>query len=169
MELPLRLSWTKASMYTAGNISPCRDWKITCIVGTWPLEFMCPGTRYTCRLALMSSPAMYVTGWHYDTYIVTITGIFMAIIYLLIYTLLSLYISNSGSAKNSLDVSAPGLSPWIFSWTCFLWTPLCHVYIPYSDILQRSSRLCNWLSLRRLVPWIKHLPLYVGPLFGNLV
>ena len=31
---------------------------------------------------------------------------------------------------NSLDISAPGHSPWILDWTCFLWTPLCHVYIP---------------------------------------
>ena len=27
------------------------------------------------------------------------------------------------------------------------------------DILQGSFRFCNWLSLRRLVPWINHLPL----------
>ena len=27
-----------------------------------------------------------------------------------------------------------------------------------SDILQRSFKLCNWLSLRRLVSWIHHLP-----------
>ena len=32
---------------------------------------------------------------------------------------------------NSLDVSAPGHSPWILDWACFHWTPLCHVYIPY--------------------------------------
>ena len=42
---------------------------------------------------------------------------------------------------------------------CFLWTSLCLVYIPYySDVLQGSSRLCNWLSLWRFVPWINHLP-----------
>ena len=33
-----------------------------------------------------------------------------------------------------------------------------HVYIPYCDILQRSSRLYNWLSLRSFVSWINHLP-----------
>ena len=32
---------------------------------------------------------------------------------------------------NSLDVSAPGHSPWILDWTCYLRTLLCHVYIPY--------------------------------------
>ena len=32
---------------------------------------------------------------------------------------------------NSLDVSTLGYSPWILDWTCFLRTPLCHVYIPY--------------------------------------
>ena len=60
--------------------------------------------------------------------------------------------------QNSLDVSAPGHSPWILNWTSYLWTPLSHVYIPYWDILQGSSRLCNWLSLWRLVPWINHSP-----------
>ena len=38
--------------------------------------------------------------------------------------------------RNSLDVSAPGHSPWILDWACYLRTPLCHVYIPYQDILQ---------------------------------
>ena len=57
---------------------------------------------------------------------------FMAINYLLIYTLGFLYINSSGSANvQPLDVSAPGHSPWILNWTCFLFTPLCHVYIPY--------------------------------------
>ena len=44
--------------------------------------------------------------------VVTITGIFMAINYLLIYTLGFLYISNSGSANAQL----PGcFCPWTFS------------------------------------------------------
>ena len=57
-------------------------------------------------------------------------------------------------------VSAPGqtFSLNIGLNTSFLRTPLCHVYIPYYDFLQGSSRLCNWLSLLRLVPWIYHLP-----------
>ena len=62
------------------------------------------------------------------------------------------------------------ISPWILDWTCYLWTPLCHVYIPYKDILQGSSRLCNWLSLRRLVSWINPLPPVCWSIFfGNLV
>ena len=32
---------------------------------------------------------------------------------------------------NSLDVSAPGHSPWILDWPCYVWTPLCNVYIPH--------------------------------------
>ena len=32
------------------------------------------------------------------------------------------------------------------------------VYIPDQDILQGYFRLCDWLSLRCLVPWIKYLP-----------
>ena len=37
-------------------------------------------------------------------------------------------------------------------------TPLCHIKLLNLDILQGSFRLCNWLSLRRLVTWINHLP-----------
>ena len=37
-------------------------------------------------------------------------------------------------------------------------TPLCHIKQLNLDILQGSFRLCNWLSLRRLVSWINHLP-----------
>ena len=37
-------------------------------------------------------------------------------------------------------------------------TPLCHIKLLNLDILQGSFRLCNWLSLRRLVSWINHLP-----------
>ena len=37
-------------------------------------------------------------------------------------------------------------------------TPLCHILLLNLDILQGSFRLCNWLSLRRLVSWINHLP-----------
>ena len=33
-----------------------------------------------------------------------------------------------------------------------------YVTSSYLDILQGSFRLCNWLSLRRLVSWINHLP-----------
>ena len=36
-------------------------------------------------------------------------------------------------------------------------------------ILQESSRLCNWLSLRCLVPWINHLPPVCWSTFGILV
>ena len=37
-------------------------------------------------------------------------------------------------------------------------TLLCHIWLLNLDILQGSFRLCNWLSLRRLVSWINHLP-----------
>ena len=37
-------------------------------------------------------------------------------------------------------------------------TPLCYIQLLNLDILQGSFRLCNWLSLRRLVSWINHLP-----------
>ena len=35
---------------------------------------------------------------------------------------------------------------------------MSHLAILNLDILQGSFRLCNWLSLRRLVSWINHLP-----------
>ena len=62
-----------------------------------------------------------------------------------------------------------GHSLWMLDWTCYLRTPLCHVQMFYWDILQGSSRLCNWLSLRCLVLWINYLAQNGGPLFGNLV
>ena len=61
-------------------------------------------------------------------------------------------------SPTSQDVSVPGLASRILDWTGFYRTSLCHIYIPYWDILQGSSRLCNWLSLRCLGPWINHLP-----------
>ena len=36
---------------------------------------------------------------------------------------------------------------------------IVHHEVPLNlDILQGSFRLCKWLSLRRLVSWINHLP-----------
>ena len=66
--------------------------------------------------------------------VVTITGIFMAINYLLIYTLGFLYISNSGSANSQL----PGcFFPWTFSLNIglnmFPLDPLCHVAFPTGE------------------------------------
>ena len=58
----------------------------------------------------------------------------------------------------SQDVFAPGPSFRTLDSTCHHWTPLCHIYIFGWDILQGSFRLCDWLSLRRLVSWINHLP-----------
>ena len=37
-------------------------------------------------------------------------------------------------------------------------TPWCYIWLLNLDILQGNFRLCNWLSLRRLVSWINHLP-----------
>ena len=89
--------------------------------------------------------------------VVTISGIFMAIIFIL-NCLGFPKQGSSGSANTYLDVSAPGHSLWILDWTCYLRTPLCHVYSPNQHILQGSSIVCNWLSLWRLVPRINHLP-----------
>ena len=66
--------------------------------------------------------------------VVSITGIFMVINYLLIYTLGFLYISSSGSANTQL----PGcFCPWTFSLniglSMFLWTMSClHSLLRYS-------------------------------------
>ena len=52
----------------------------------------------------------------------------------------------------------PGLSFRISDSTRCHQTPLCHIWLLNLDILNGSFRLCNWLSLRRLVSWINHLP-----------
>ena len=51
-----------------------------------------------------------------------------------------------------------GLYHKISDWTCHHRTPLCFPCILHYDIRQGSSRLCNWLSLWCMVPWINHLP-----------
>ena len=56
------------------------------------------------------------------------------------------------------DVSVPGPSFRISDSTWCHWTPVCHILLLNLVILQGSFRLCNWLSLRRLVSWINHLP-----------
>ena len=57
---------------------------------------------------------------------------FMAINYFLNYTLGFLYLSSPVSANAQLpECFALGHFPWVLDWICFLWTPLCHVYIPY--------------------------------------
>ena len=58
----------------------------------------------------------------------------------------------------SQDVSVPGPSFRISDSTWCHRTPLSHIQLLNLDILQGSFRLCNWLSLRRLVSWINHLP-----------
>ena len=58
----------------------------------------------------------------------------------------------------SQDVFVPGPSLRILDSTRCQRTPLCHILLLNLDILQGSFRLCNWLSLRRLVSLINHLP-----------
>ena len=48
-------------------------------------------------------------------------------------------------------------------------TPLCHNHILIYDILLGSSRLCNWLALWCLVPWINYLPHVCCSTFWKLV
>ena len=46
---------------------------------------------------------------------------------------------------------------------------VCDLPSHVEHVLQESSRLCNWLSLRCLVPWINHLPPVCWSTFGILV
>ena len=52
--------------------------------------------------------------------------------------------------------------PWTFfqniGFNTVLTDLLCHILLLNLDILQGSFRLCNWLSLRRVVSWINYLP-----------
>ena len=70
---------------------------------------------------------------------------------------------------NSLDVSAPGHSPWILDWTCFLSTP----YVMFTFPTRIFYRAVPGFATDCLCGvWCRGLttcPLYVGPLFGNLV
>ena len=67
-------------------------------------------------------------------------------------------IMNRALVPLAQDVFVPGPSLRILDSTRCQRTPLCHILLLNLDILQGSFRLCNWLSLRRLVSWINHLP-----------
>ena len=54
-------------------------------------------------------------------------------------------------------LSTHGPSFRILDWACHHRTPLCQIRNRNKDILQGSFRLCDWFSLRCLVPWINHL------------
>ena len=73
-------------------------------------------------------------------------------------TTLWYYVFGVLQSLTSLDVSVPGPSFRISDSTWCHRTPLCHNKLLNLDILQGSFRLCNWLSLWRLVSWINHLP-----------
>ena len=93
---------------------------------------------------------------------------FMAINYPLFYTWGFLYISSSGSANAQLpEYFRLWHSPWILDWTCFLLTPLCHVLynIFYKGVPGFATDFPCGVWCRELTA----CPLYVGPLFGNLV
>ena len=68
-------------------------------------------------------------------------------------------------SQNSHFVPGPSLR--ILDSTRCQRTPLCHILLLNLDILQGSFRLCNWLSLRRLVSWINHLPPACWSTFRN--
>ena len=63
-----------------------------------------------------------------------------------------------GSAIISLNVSAPGFLSLNIESDMLLSDSFvsCSDYL--HDIMQGSSRFCNWISLRWLVPWIHYLP-----------
>ena len=100
------------------------------------------------------------------TIVVTIIGIVMANDYFLNFNLGFLYLSSSGSANVQmfppLDIL---LTYWIEHVTC----GLLYVIFTFPNRIFYSSRLCNWLSLRRLVPWTNICLLYVGHLYRHLI
>ena len=102
--------------------------------------------------------------------VVTIIGIFMTINYLFIYTLGFLYISSSGSANAQLHGC---FRPWTFSFLLIEHISFGLLYVMFTfptRILYRgvpgfaTDCLCG-VCCRGLTT----CPLYVGPLFGNLV
>ena len=127
--------------------------------------------RYSCHYFL-DRILFHRDFHHFIMIVVTITGIFMAINYLLIYTIGFLYISKSGSANAPL----PGcFCPWTFSLNIGLsMFPLdsC-IYVMFTfptRIFYRGvpgfATECPWGV------WCRGLttcPLYVGPLFANRV
>ena len=70
-------------------------------------------------------------------------------------------------------------TPWVFSplnilleyWIEHVTFGLLYVVFTFPTGIScwGSSRLCVWLSLQRLMPWINHLPLVCWSTFWNLV
>ena len=97
--------------------------------------------------------------------VVIIIGIAVVIHYFLNYNFCFLYLSNSGAANAQLSGC---FCPWTFSLYIGLNMLPLDSFMSCLHSLQRystgDSTLCNWLSLRRMVPWINRLVHF----FGNL-
>ena len=161
--------------------SLCHDMDIgTCGIVHWsaaPHDCIANRTGFWVNVVLVLNAIRY--SCHYSLYIiiyfimivVTITGIFMALNYLLIYTFVFLYISKSGSANAQL----PGcFCPWTFSLNIGLrMFPLDSLYVMFTSptrIFYR--RVPGFATDCPCGVWCRGLttcPLYFGPLFGNLV
>ena len=96
--------------------------------------------------------------------VVTIIGIFMAINYLLIYTLGFLYISSSGSENAQLPEC---FRPWTFSLNIGL------NMFPLDSFISCLHSLLGYYTgefpALQLIVLVAFGALYVGPLFENLV
>ena len=102
--------------------------------------------------------------------VANVIGFLCPLLFILTYVFLSfLKLCSFGSAATHL----PGcFCPWTFSLNIVLnKLPLNpFVMLRFStSVIYRGFRLCNWLSLWCLVPWINHLPPTCSVLFGNLV
>ena len=90
--------------------------------------------------------------------VVTLIGIYLALLFILNY-MFRLSVSSSDSANAHL----PGcFRPWIFHLNIGLNMLPSDSFVSCLDYLLGYSTgaglICNWLSLRCLVPWINHLP-----------
>ena len=94
-----------------------------------------------------------VTRANYDKF-----SVFFSISIKLVSVDLNCWLTHRGLVTPYQDVFVPGPFLRILDSTRCQRTPLCHILLLNLDILQGSFRLCNWLSLRRLVSWINHLP-----------
>ena len=122
------------------------------------------GLFYGCALVWFWVPlgapvTISLIYFYFIMIVVTIIGIFLPIHYFSNYTLGILYLSSAGSANAQL----PGcFRSWTFSLNIGLNMSPMDAFMSCLDSILGyfigSSRLCNWLSLRRLVPWINHLP-----------
>ena len=131
-------------------------------------------------LLLIWLPDDYIRGffsdayWHHEYSIIKNNAEWTSYRFLVVFGIVNLLLNSNGNEVYSHHwpantLSRNGITP---SAHTMMITHVCWICIPNYDILQGSSRLCNWLYLRYLrclVSWINNLTFVCWSTFGSLI